>query len=79
MSVYVNLSTTLRQCVPGYQPAEGLHLEISDPVSAGDLARRIGLPLSEIKIVMLNGRRAELEALVNDGDRVGYFPAVGGG
>lgn len=79
MPVTVILSTTLRACVPGYTPAEGLSLEWEGPVSAGALAEKIGLPLAEIKIVMLNGRHANLEQTVNDGDRVSYFPAVGGG
>lgn len=79
MSIHVSLSTTLRSCVPGYSPADGLLLELSKPLSAAELAQKIGLPLSEIKIVMLNGRRSELDSLVRDGDRIGYFPAVGGG
>ena len=49
------------------------------PVTTGELAEKIGLPLNEIKIVMLNGRHASPDQPVNDGDRVGYFPAVGGG
>lgn len=79
MSIYVNLSTTLRSFVPDYSPVDGLQLELAEPVSAGQLARNIGLPLSDIKIVMLNGRRSELDSVVRDGDRVGFFPAVGGG
>ena len=79
MPVAVNLSTTLREAVAGYQPERGLTVELGDVGSLLDLAGRLGLPLGEIKIVMLNGRRAELSAAVKDGDRVAFFPAVGGG
>lgn len=79
MSVHVNLSTTLRDCVPGYRPIDGLHLDLAEPVNALQLAQKIGLPLSEIKIIMINGRRSEPESMIKDGDRIGYFPAVGGG
>lgn len=79
MSIIVMLSTTLRACVPGYAPATGLSLEWNGPLSTGELAEKIGLPLEEIKIVMVNGRHAGLEQTVNNGDRVSYFPAVGGG
>ncbi|MCL1939834.1 MAG: MoaD/ThiS family protein [Desulfovibrionaceae bacterium] len=79
MPVTVLLSTTLRLSVPGYDPAKGLSLDWERPISTGALAEKIGLPLKEIKIVMLNGRHANLEQMVNDGDRVSYFPAVGGG
>jgi len=79
MPVTIMLSTTLRASVPGYIPATGLSLDWEEPLSAGALAEKIGLPLQEIKVVMLNGRQANLEQAINDGDRVSYFPAVGGG
>jgi molybdopterin converting factor small subunit len=47
--------------------------------AAEALAAVIGIPRSEIKIVMVNGRQSALSTLVRDGDRVAYFPAVGGG
>lgn len=79
MSILVKLSTTLRGYVPDYNPAQGLTLPAAAPLSAAALAEELGLPLGEIKVVMLNGRQVTLEAVVNDGDRIGYFPAVGGG
>ncbi len=79
MPVTVNLSTTLRRHVANYQPALGLTLEVGGGVSALGLAQRIGLPIGDIKVIMLNGRRVAPEAVVADGDRVGFFPAVGGG
>ncbi|MDR1083667.1 MAG: MoaD/ThiS family protein [Deltaproteobacteria bacterium] len=79
MSVSVRLSTTLRNLVPGYEPAEGLILEIKENLTALELAQKLNLPPADIKIVMLNGRRVTLESVISDGDRVGFFPAVGGG
>jgi adenylyltransferase/sulfurtransferase len=73
------LSTTLRNLVPNYEPVKGLEVTLPDKATAKDLAESLNLPLSEIKIVMLNGRRVGLEAVLADGDRVGLFPAVGGG
>jgi proteasome lid subunit RPN8/RPN11/molybdopterin converting factor small subunit len=79
MTVHVRLSTTLRARVPGYDSVNGLTLSPELPTTAGELAKSLNLPLSEIKIVVLNGRRVGLEAQVDDGDRVSYFPAIGGG
>lgn len=79
MPILVTLSATLRIRVAGYNPATGLTMEWEGPISTGELAEKIGLPLQEIKIVMRNGRHASLEETITDGDRVGYFPAVGGG
>lgn len=79
MSVTVTLSTTLRACVPDYSPAHGVVFELEGASGARDLAVKLRLPLDEIKIVMVNGRRVSLEQIVQDGDRVAFFPAVGGG
>ena len=79
MPVSVSLSTTLRASVPGYSPATGLTLDLDAPVSARGLAENLGLPLEMIKIIMVNGRHASLDQMIHDGDRVAYFPAVGGG
>lgn len=79
MPVQIQLSTTLRDCVPGYNPMAGLALELDAPISAGELADRLNLPREEIKIIMLNGRHASFDASVTNADRIAYFPAVGGG
>ena len=82
MSILIKLSTTLRDMVPRYEPETGLSVSLKDgeaSVTAGELASRIGIPLEEIKIVMINSRQSELDSVVADGDRVAYFPAVGGG
>ena len=63
-------------------PETGLFIDLAEgetTLTAGELAQRIGLPLEEIKIVMINSRQSELDSVVHDGDRVAYFPAVGGG
>lgn len=82
MSILIKLSTTLRDCVPGYAPETGLVFELRDDetsLTAEALARRIGIPPEEVKIVMINSRQCELDSPVHNGDRVAYFPAVGGG
>ena len=79
MHLTVKLSTTLRDCVPGYKPEEGLSLDMPEGNTAESLARHLGLPLQDIKIVMINGRQRKAGDLLRDGDRVAFFPAVGGG
>jgi len=45
---------------------------------AGVVAR-LGIPAEELKLVFVNGVHAPLSTTLADGDRVGLFPAVGGG
>lgn len=78
MSVHVKISTTLRDYVPAYNPASGLDLE-AEGNTAASLARELGIPAEQIKFVMINGRHSPLQTKLVAGDRVAYFPAVGGG
>lgn len=44
-----------------------------------DLIGYLGMPESEVKISFVNGVHAGPDHELHDGDRVGLFPAVGGG
>ena len=79
MAIMVKLSTSLRACVDGYDPMSGLSLEAVQGETAAGLIKRLGLDPAKIKIIMINGRAAQPDASVKDGDRVGLFPPVGGG
>jgi molybdopterin converting factor small subunit len=79
MRVLVTLSTTLRDHVPGYSPAQGLSTDINSPADVKALLALLGIPENETKIIMVNGRQATLRDPLSDGDRVALFPAVGGG
>jgi molybdopterin converting factor small subunit len=44
-----------------------------------DLVGFLGIPETELKISFVNGEHAGLEQELYEGDRIGLFPAVGGG
>lgn len=81
MSIHLKISSTLRKYVPQYNPRTGMDLDwnFDTAPSAGSLAENLGMPLAEIKFVMINGRQQPLDTILQDGDRVAWFPAVGGG
>lgn len=78
----VKISSTLRPYVPQYEPTKGLIIESAfagpNP-TANSLAQALGIPLAEIKFVMINGRQMPMETSLQDDDRIAFFPAVGGG
>ena len=79
MPIHIKLSTTLRQSVPGYDPVAGITLPLEEPAPATEVAQRLGLPLQDIKLVMINGRQASLDATIAPNDQIAFFPPVGGG
>lgn len=79
MALKVLLSASLRRHVPGYDPMVGLDLPHAPGMSVADLLAGLGLAPQEVKIIMVNGVHADAQRPLADGDRVGLFPAVGGG
>jgi len=61
------------------QPADAGHLAVEPGETVRSLMARLGIPEDQVAIVMLNGKSADPSAPLSDGDRLGLFPAVGGG
>ncbi len=59
------------------EDAENFPIKESETVSA--VLDRVGIPIEEVKIVFINGVSSKFDTILSDGDRVGVFPAVGGG
>lgn len=79
MPLEVRLSATLRLLLPGYDSQAGLAPPWRPGLTVAGLLADLGIPAAQVKIVMLNGRSAGLETPLAEGDRLGFFPAVGGG
>lgn len=62
-----------------YQPEDNENYPHQDGDTVASVIARLGLPDDEIHIIFINGRHTNREAPVADGDRLGFFPAVGGG
>jgi hypothetical protein len=52
---------------------------VSPGVTVGELARDLGIPEEEIKLVFVDGVLRDTCASLRGGERVGIFPPVGGG
>ena len=79
MPVKIVLSSTLRKYVPDYDPIKGLEVAVEAGTALKDLLERLGIPEKDIKIAMVNGVKVGLDRELAGDERVGLFPAVGGG
>ncbi|MFP4446415.1 MAG: MoaD/ThiS family protein [Desulfosudaceae bacterium] len=79
MHIDVYLYASLAKYLP--QPNREKHTRLSLPEGATvrDILRRLEVPEKKVKLVFVNGVRREASAPLADGDRVGFFPPVGGG
>lgn len=62
-----------------YAPADGFLYNLAGGTDVAGVMECLDLPPEEVKIIFVNGVHAEPETVLKDGDRVGFFPAVGGG
>jgi len=62
----------------GYAPPGG-QIDLPAGQDVAQLIKKLGIPEEEVKIVFVNGKKATLDTKLKDKDRVGIFPAVGGG
>jgi len=74
--VQVNLYAMLRSYVGG---APSVEVEVEPGETVGEMLERLGVPADQTRILFVNHRAATLAQPLADGDRVGAFPAIGGG
>jgi molybdopterin converting factor small subunit len=61
------------------EPPEADRYPIAPGTTVADLQKVLGIDTVRVKLIFVNGVRSEPGRVLNDGDRVGLFPAVGGG
>jgi molybdopterin synthase sulfur carrier subunit len=54
-------------------------LDCAPGVSAGRIADDLEIPVGELGIVLVNGRHAETDRPLQDGETLSLFPQIGGG
>ncbi len=69
----------LRNYLEGIKIGESQALRCDDGSTVKDILSRLGIPETEAKIILINGRARELDDELNGGDRLAIFPAVAGG
>ena len=79
MALKVLLAATLRKYLPGYDAATGYEMEIQPGDNVRVVARNLGIPEQEVKLIMVNGIGASWDTVLRGDERVALFPPVGGG
>jgi sulfur-carrier protein len=77
MKVEVQLFATLRKFGP-QQPGPFM-LDLIEGDRLARVLEILGMPPDVEKVLLVNGRPAELHSALNEGDRVVIFPPVAGG
>ncbi len=79
MRVQVKLFTYFQKYCPEDSERGLFTLELTPPVSVGDLLQKLGIPSDYAKVVHVNGKFAREEDLLKEGDFLAAFPPLPGG
>jgi molybdopterin converting factor small subunit len=74
-TVEIKLFATLQK----FMPHSAQNFAIEPGTTVRRLIRQLDLPTDKIKLIFINGVKADLTSVLNGGERVGIFPPVGGG
>lgn len=75
----VQIELKLFVTLAGYLPENAGNHEIKEGQTIDDLIQDLGIPRELVKLIFVNGKKQESTYVLQDGDRVGLFPPVGGG
>lgn len=77
MRIEVELFATLRKYGRGEEPVFPMDLADGDRVLR--IIELLGIPLEMERVILVNGRPANLESVLKEDDKVVIFPPVAGG
>lgn len=75
----MNIEIKCFATLAAYAPSGGVVPDVPEGADVASIMALLRVPPDEVKIIFVNGTHAEPDAVLHDGDRVGLFPAVGGG
>lgn len=74
MQLEVKCFATLSDFTP-----EGGVMNVEDGITIRQVLEILGVQEDDVKIMFINGKHEALDSVLEEGDRLGLFPAVGGG
>ena len=73
--ISIRLFATLNR----YTPDTADNYLVRPGTTVRDLIDQLGVPLTEVKLIFIDGVKGDVASALNGGERVGIFPPVGGG
>lgn len=74
MNIKVRLFATLRN-----GRGKELDMQFTEGTAVQMVIEALSIPEDEVSILLVNGRNANIDQVLKDGDTVSIFPPVGGG
>ena len=80
MKIEMRLYASLARYMPEQKRGSRTQvMEISEGTTIGEVLQRMNVPTKAVKLIFVNGVRAQIDQDLKDGDKIGIFPPVAGG
>ncbi len=79
MPLHVKLFATLRRFVPGYDPYQGLALDMSPGTSPAQIIRQLGLPPEDVTQILVDECSSRRNTSSRAMSASPFFPPLAGG
>jgi len=79
MKIEVRLHVSLTKFLPEGAREKTVSVRLPEGAKVADIADQLKIPARYVKLIFVNGGRANKQTRLSDGDRVSLFPPVGGG
>jgi len=77
--VEVRLYASLEKLRPGLKAGEPFSVELEPSTITKRLVETLGIAPKSVQLIFVNGVVREFNHVLAEGDRVAFFPAIGGG
>jgi uncharacterized protein with PIN domain len=74
MQVHIRFYAELNELLPQLRRSGCVVHNLDVPASVKDVIETLGVPHTEVDLILLNGESVDFSRLVQDGDRIGVFP-----
>lgn len=79
MLLEVRVFGGLEKLIPGASFGRPMPVEIRDGGTSRDVLAQLNIPENQVSTILVNGVHYQIEDILRNGDRVAFFPPVGGG
>ena len=79
MEINVHLHVSLTKFLPDGAREKSVAVRLAPGAGVIDIVHQLNIPERYVKLIFVNGCRANKQTRLSEGDRVSLFPPVGGG
>ncbi len=79
MQIEVRVFSGLEKFLPGKRFGEPVLVDLPEGATIKDVLHKLAIPEDQVFTMLVNGKHQKLNYTAREGERISFFPPVGGG